>query len=81
MSLKIALINMVAILMISAKLDALGLLKVNVFWNKGYDIIISVHNVTNEILSHDSNYVVYMVMWPKLGNFSISMKVIITSNL
>ena len=52
----------------SAKLDTLGLLKINAFWNKGYDIIISFHDVTNKILSLDSNYIVGVVMWPKFGN-------------
>ena len=37
-----------------------------VFWNKGYDVIIPVHNVINEILSCDSNYIVSMVMWQNL---------------
>ena len=32
---------MVTILMISAKMATLGLLKIRIFWNKGYDIIIS----------------------------------------
>ena len=38
--LKTALTNMVAILMISAKLATLGLLKIKVFQNKGYDATI-----------------------------------------
>ena len=46
---------MVTILM-SAKLATPGILKRKVCWNKDYDIMISVHDVTNEILSHDSNY-------------------------
>ena len=44
---------MVTILMMSAKIATPGLLKVKVFRNKGYDVIISVHDVTNKILSHD----------------------------
>ena len=48
---------MVAILMMSVKLAALGLLKIKVFLNKCYDIIISAHDVANKNLSHDSNYV------------------------
>ena len=52
------LINMVAILMMSAKLAALVLLKIKLFGNKGYDIIISVNDIISKILSHDSN-----VMW------------------
>ena len=48
----------------------------------GYDVIISNHDVTSKILSCDSNYVVGVVMWPKFGDCSISMKeVIITSIL
>ena len=46
----------------SAKMAAVGLPKVKVFWNKVYDIIISVHDVTNKIFSCDSNYIVDMVM-------------------
>ena len=68
--------------MMSAKMATPGLLKITVFWNKGYDVIISVDDVTNKILSRDSNYIVDVVMWPKFGNSSISMKeVIITSIL
>ena len=58
-SLKVVLINMVAILMISAK---------------GHNIITFVYDVTNKILSNDSNDTVDTVMWPKLGNQSISMR-------
>ena len=39
-SLKVVLINMVAILMMSAKLATLGLLKIKIFRNKDYDAII-----------------------------------------
>ena len=63
---------MVTILMISTKLATLCLLKIKVFWNKGYDVIISVYDVTNKILSHNSNYIVDVVMWLKFGNSSIS---------
>ena len=64
--------------MISAKMATRGFLKIN----KSYDVINSVHNVTNKMLSRDSNYIVDVVMWPKFGNSSISMKeVIITSIL
>ena len=58
----------------SAKMATLGLLEVNVVWNKGYDVIFSVHDVTNKILSRDSSYIVDVAMWPKFGNSSISMK-------
>ena len=68
--------------MISAKMATPGLLKIMIFWNNGYEVIISVDDVTNKILSHDSNYIVDVFMWPKFGNCSISMReVITTSNL
>ena len=73
---------MVKLLMMPAKMATPELLKIKVFWNKGHDIIISVHDVTSKILSRDSNYIVDVVMWPKFGNSSISMReVIITSIL
>ena len=82
MSSKVFLIPMVVIMMISAKLTTPGLLKIKVFWNKGYDVIIRIHDVTTKILSCDSNYVVDVIIWPKFGNSSISMReVIITSIL
>ena len=58
--------------MMSAKVAALGLLKLKVFWNNGHDVIISVHDVTNKILWRDANYVVDLVMSPKFGKSSIS---------
>ena len=48
---------MVIILMMSAKMATPGPFKITVFWNKGYDVIISVYEVTNKILSRDWNYV------------------------
>ena len=73
---------MVTILMMSVKITTPGLLKIRVFWNNGYDVIIYVYDATNKILSRDSNYIIDAVMWPKFGNCSISMrKVIITSIL
>ena len=65
---------MVTILMMLAKMATPGLLKITVFWNKGYDVIISVDDINNKILWHDSNYIVDVVMWPKFGNYSISMR-------
>ena len=73
---------MATILMTSAKMATPGLHKIKVFWKKGYDVIIFVNDVTNKTLSRDSNYIVDVVMWPKFGNSSISMReVIITSSL
>ena len=63
-----------AILMMSAKLTTLCVLKRKILWNKIYDVLISVYDVTNKVLSCDSNYVVDMVMWLKFANFSIFMR-------
>ena len=54
-------INMVAILMMSAKMASLGLLKIKLFWNKDYDVIISVHDVTRKSLSRVSSYIIDVV--------------------
>ena len=67
--------------MMSAKMATPGLLKITVFWNKGYDVIISVNDVTNKTLSHDSNYIVDVFMWPKFSNCSISMREVITTSI
>ena len=57
-------INMITILMMSAKLATLGFLKKKLFWNKAYDAMISVYDVNNK----------------KFGNSSPSMtEVIVTS--
>ena len=53
---------MVTILMMSAKMATLGPVKIKVFRNKGYDIIISVYDGINKILSRDSNFIVNLVM-------------------
>ena len=79
---------MVRILIMLAKMGTLGLLEIMLFWKKVYDVIISVHDVTNKILSRDLSYniyiyiYIYMVRWPKVCCSSISMrKVMITSVL
>ena len=55
---------MVEILMKSAKLVTLGLLKMKVFWNKSYSVKIFARDVKNKILSRVSNFVVDLVMPP-----------------
>ena len=65
----------------SAKMATLGLPKITVFSNKGCDVIIFVDDVTNKILSRDSNYIVNVFMWSKFGNCSISMREVITSSI
>ena len=72
---------MVTVLMMSAKMATLVLLIIRVFWNKDNDIIISVHDVTNNFLSRDSNYIIDVVMWPKFGNCSICMRKIIKTSI
>ena len=73
---------MVTIFMMSAKLATSSFLKIKIFQNKGYYVIIPEYDVTNKILSRNSNDIVDVVMWPKFGNSSTSMrKVIKTSNL
>ena len=78
-SLKICLINVVTILMMSAKMATPDLLKITKFWNEGYDVIISVDEVINKILSRDSNFIAFM--WPKFGNCSISKREVMTTSI
>ena len=67
--------------MMSAKMAAPGLLEITVFWNKRYDVRVSVDEVTNIILSHDSNYFVDVLMLPNFGNCSISMREVIATSI
>ena len=53
---------MVTILMISTEMANPGLFKIKLYWNKDHDLITSVHDVTKNILSLDSNYIVDAVM-------------------
>ena len=46
---------MATILVTSAKMATLGLLKIKVFLNKCYDFIISAYGVINKIFSRDLN--------------------------
>ena len=74
--------NMVKILIMSAKIAAPALLKIKVFWNKGYYVKNSFYDVSDKILSLDSNQIMDVVMWPKFGNSSTCVReVIITSIL
>ena len=66
--------------MMSTKMAPPGLIKITVFWNEGYDVITYVDDVTNKILC-DSNYIVDVFMWPKFGNYSISMREVITTSI
>ena len=44
---------MVEFLIMPGKFATLGLLKIKVIWKKCYDVIISLYDVTNQILSRD----------------------------
>ena len=69
---------MIKILMMLAKMATPALLK----RNTGYYVMYCVYDVTSNILSHDSTYIMGVVMWPKFGNSSISIREnIITSIL
>ena len=68
---------MVTILIMSGKMATLGLLKMKVFWNKGYNVIISVYDVNKKVSPRDANDIVDVVMWLKFGNSSISMREVI----
>ena len=73
--------NVVKILMMSAKLATSGLIKIKVYWNNGYYVVYSVYDVTSKILSHDPNYIVDVVMWPKFGNCSICIREVIIASI
>ena len=48
--------------MMLAKLATPGFLKIKIFRNKGFDVIITDYDLTNKNLSHDWNYIVDVVM-------------------
>ena len=68
--------------MMSAKMATPCHVKLTVFWNKGYEDIVPASDVTDKILSSDSNYIADVSLWPRFDKCSISMReVIITSIL
>ena len=48
--------------MMVAKIAILGLFEIKIYCNKGYDVVIFVHEVTNKISSHDSNCITDVVI-------------------
>ena len=50
---------MVVILMLSVKLATPGLLKIKVFWNKGYDVIIALHVFWGVVLVESQEFGTY----------------------
>ena len=75
--LKIVLIKKVTILMMPSKMATPVLLKITLFWNKGSDVIIYVHGITNKfyhviqvillMLSYDQSLVTVTFLWEKLS--------------
>ena len=63
-----------------AKMANSGILKVTIFWNKGYYVIIPANDITSKILSCDSNHIVDVFMWQKFVNSMISVKEVITTS-
>ena len=61
--------------MMSAEVATLGLLKIKVFWNKGYDVKSSAHDLTNKVLSGESNYILDLIMWPVAKGLKLSQKI------
>ena len=72
---------MVKTLMISAKMATQDFFKIKAFWNKDYYVIYSVYDVINKILSHESNYFVDVVTWPKFGYPSIYIREVIIASI
>ena len=78
---RVALKKIVAILMMSPKLATFSLPKIKIFQKAGCDVVISVHEVTNKVLSSDSNHTVDVAMWPGFGNSSISTREVIATSI
>ena len=73
--------KMVIILVMSAKLASLGVFQIKLCWDKSYEVIVSVHEVTNKNLLRDSNYIADVVMRPTFGNSSISVGEVIINSI
>ena len=63
----------------SAKMATPGLL--TAFFNKNYDVIITVHYVPKKMLSCNSNFIVDVNMWLGFGNSSIFMRGVIIASI
>ena len=64
-----------------AELAIPDLLKIKIFWNKGSDVIISIHDAIMKILSSSLNYVTDVIMWPNFDYYSIFMREFIISQI
>ena len=68
-------------LMMSVKLSALVLFKVNSLRKKVCDVTISLNDLTKKILSPHSKYIVDVAMWPKFDKSSVSMTEVIINSI
>ena len=72
--LKFVVININTNLMVSIQLAIPGALKIKAFWSKVYEVIISIYDITNKILSCGSSYIVDVLMGPRFGDSNITMR-------
>ena len=77
------MIKTVTILIMPAKLATPGLLEIKIFRNKDYDVIILDYDITNKILSRDSNYILDVARWTRNSwIWTVTRKIeIVTRNL
>ena len=71
---------MVTILMMSAKMASIDVLKRKAFWKKN-NVLFSVYDATGKILSLDSNHIANLVMWQKFGKSTFSKRQVITTSV
>ena len=64
---KVVFINMITILIMPTKLVTPDFLEMKVFWNRVYDVITYVSDISNKISSCDLIYIVDMGMWQRGG--------------
>ena len=61
----------------SVNLTTPSLLKRKIFRNESYDVIIFDYGATKKVLSRDSDDIVDLVLRPKFGNSSVSVREVI----
>ena len=49
--------------------------------NKGSDVIVSIHDTTNNVLSSRSNYIADVAMWLNFGYFSTFVREVIITQI
>ena len=63
----------------SARMATLDLPKIKLFWNKGYDVMVFVYDLSNNILSRD--LILQMLLCDMFGNSSISRKTVVITSI